>query len=80
MEALARPFGQKNKKKLFCGFELPNTPNSHQMSQDILALLNRYPGQAVFLAEQLGNASLDTCCHPFQMQALAAMSANTYKS
>jgi hypothetical protein len=27
MEALARPFGQKNKKKLFCVFELPNTPN-----------------------------------------------------
>jgi hypothetical protein len=42
-----------------------------------MALLNCYPGQAVFLAEQLGNASLDTCCHPCQMWALAAMSANT---
>jgi hypothetical protein len=42
-----------------------------------MALLNRYPGQAVFLAEQLGNAISDTFCHPLQMQALAAMSANT---
>jgi hypothetical protein len=25
---------KKTKTKLFCGFELPNTPNSRQMSQD----------------------------------------------
>ncbi|PLW51823.1 hypothetical protein PCASD_00824 [Puccinia coronata f. sp. avenae] len=50
---------------------MPNSPKCVKM-----VLLKLYPGQALFLAEQLGNSSLETSGHPCQMWAPAAMVKN----
>jgi hypothetical protein len=60
MEALDR-WPRKQKQNYFVGLRCQTRQTPAKCVK--MALLNRYPGQAVFLAEQLGNASLDTFCH-----------------
>jgi hypothetical protein len=49
MEALDRPFGQKNKTNFFVGLSCQTRQTPAKFVK--MALLNRFPGQAVFLAE-----------------------------